>query len=201
MIEKRIYAPEEMELRAYVEDDKKVISGYAAKYGVKSRLLAERGKYFYEILSQGAFRDTLGDDVYMTFNHDRDKVFARTTNNTLVLEDDGIGLRFKAELNDTTAANDLFKMIARGDVFENSFAFTVDTEGQQWSRSSDGEPIRTIARISKLYDVSVVTRAAYPDTELTIVRGLDEYFEEQEPTTINNTPIHSEYINSVLIKK
>jgi len=188
MIEKRLYTPEQGELRAYTEGDKRMISGYAAKYDVQSRLLAEGGKIFTEVLRQGAFKDVTENDVYLTFNHNRDQVFARTINKTLTLTDDETGLRFEAVLNDTTGANDLYKMIERGDVFENSFAFMVDKEGQQWSRSANGDNVRQISRISKLMDVSVVTHAAYPDTEVGVVRGLDEYIDQQEPITINAEP-------------
>lgn len=188
MIETRLYTPESGELRAYSEGDKRMISGYAAKFEVKSRLLAEGGKVFNEVLRAGAFKDVTANDVYLTFNHNRDQVYARTINNTLTLTEDEVGLRFDAVLNDTTGAQDLFKMIERGDVFENSFAFMVDKEGQQWSRSANGDNIRQISRISKLIDVSVVTHAAYPDTEVGVVRGLNEYIEKQEPITINDEP-------------
>lgn len=188
MIEKRIYTPEVGELRAYSDGEKRMISGYAAKFNVQSRLLAEGGKVFNEVLRQGAFKDVVENDVYLTFNHNRDQVYARTTNQTLTLIEDEIGLRFEAVLNDTTGAQDLYKMIERGDVFENSFAFMVDKEGQQWSRSASGDNIRQISRISKLIDVSVVTHAAYPDTEVSVVRGLDEYIEKQEPNPINEEP-------------
>ena len=187
MIEKRIYTPEVGELRAYSDGEKRMISGYAAKFNVQSRLLAEGGKVFNEVLRQGAFKDVVENDVYLTFNHNRDQVYARTVNQTLTLIEDEIGLRFEAVLNDTTGAQDLYKMIERGDVFENSFAFMVDKEGQQWSRSANGDNIRQISRISKLIDVSVVTHAAYPDTEVGVVRGLDEYI-EKEPNTINDEP-------------
>lgn len=188
MIEKRIYTPEVGELRAYSDGEKRMISGYAAKFNVQSRLLAEGGKVFNEVLRQGAFKDVVENDVYLTFNHNRDAVYARTTNQTLTLIEDEIGLRFEAVLNDTTGAQDLYKMIERGDVFENSFAFMVDKEGQQWSRSANGDNIRQISRISRLLDVSVVTHAAYPDTEVGVVRGLDEYIEKQEPNPINEEP-------------
>jgi hypothetical protein len=188
MIEKRLYTPEKGELRAYTDGDKRMISGYAAKFEVQSRLLAEGGKLFTEILRQGAFKDVTANDVYLTFNHNRDQVYARTVNETLILTEDEVGLRFEASLNDTTGAQDLYKMIERGDVFENSFAFMVDKEGQQWSRSANGDNIRQISRISRLLDVSVVTHAAYPDTEVSVVRGLDEYIEQQTPNTINVEP-------------
>ena len=188
MIEKRLYTPENGELRAYTDGEKRMIAGYAAKFDVQSRLLAEQGKVFTEVLRQGAFQDVLENDVYLTFNHNRNQVFARTINKTLTLTEDEIGLRFEAELNDTTGAQDLYKMIDRGDVVSNSFAFMVDKEGQQWSRSANGDNIRQISRISKLIDVSVVVSAAYPETEVSVVRGLNEYIEQQEPITINDEP-------------
>jgi HK97 family phage prohead protease len=188
MIENRTYAPESAELRAYTEGDKKMITGYAAKFEVQSRLLAEGGKVFNEVLRQGAFKDVTENDVYLTFNHNRDQVYARTINNTLTLTEDEVGLRFEATLNNTTGANDLYAMIERGDVVSNSFAFMVDKEGQQWSRSSDGNTIRTISRISKLIDVSVVVHPAYDNTEVAVVRGVDEYIEQQEPVKINDEP-------------
>lgn len=188
MIENRMYQSEASELRAFTDGDKRIISGYAAKYNVESRLLSESGKMFTEVLAQGAFRDVTSNDVYLTFNHNRDQVFARTTNGTLTLTEDEVGLRFQAELNDTTGAIDLYKMVERGDVFENSFAFTVDATGQSWNRAADGRTVRTISRVTRLFDVSVVTHAAYPDTEVSVVRGLDEYIEKQDPITINDEP-------------
>jgi len=203
MVEKRIYRPEEQEIRAYTdEDNKKIIEGYAAKFNVDSKLIAEGGKVFTERVLPGAFSDVLDNDVYMTFNHDRDKVFARTINNTLKLEQDEIGLRFTAELNNTSGANDLYNMIERGDVFENSFAFTVDDEGQRWSRTPDGDPIREISRINRLYDISTVTHPAYPETEVSVVRGLDEFLdnEEEEKPQETNVREHSE-LECIILKK
>jgi len=188
MIENRCFTPETSELRAYQDGEKRMIAGYAAKFEVQSRLLAEGGKLFTEVLRQGAFKDVTSNDVYLTFNHNRDQVYARTINNTLTLTEDEVGLRFEAVLNDTTGAIDLYKMIERGDVVSNSFAFMVDKEGQQWSRSANGENVRQISRISRLLDVSVVVHPAYPDTEVSVVRGLDEYIEQQTPNTINVEP-------------
>lgn len=191
MIENRLFNIQDAELRAYSEDSKMIISGYAAKHNIESRLLAEGGKIFTEILLPGAFREVLNDDVFLTFNHDKNKVFARTVNKTLTLEEDNIGLKFRAELNETSGSIDLYKMVERGDIFSNSFAFTVDNEGQQWSRSSNGDPIRKISRISKLYDISAVTHAAYPETELSVVRGLNGFLEDVKPLNI------SQYLNEL----
>ena len=126
------------------------------------------------------------NDVYLTFNHSKDTILARTINNTLQLKDDEKGLFFRATLNQTSTSKDLYIMVERGDVFENSFAFTVD-EGQKWSRSAEGVPLRRISRISNLFDVSVVTKAAYPQTSVW-ARGFEEFENIQEPIKIIDEP-------------
>jgi len=54
--------------------------------------------------------------------------------------------------------------IDRGDVKEQSFAFTVKQD--KWeSSANEGEPeIRTIIEVKEIFDVSPVTFPAYPDT-------------------------------------
>lgn len=185
-VEKRIYDTKDVALRAFTEGDQKILEGYAALYNVESRLLYENGKKFIEIIERGAFADVLNNDVYLTFNHSNDKILARTINETLTLKEDEKGLFFRAILNNTTTANDLYEMVLRGDVVENSFAFNVG-EGQSWSRNAEGVPLRRISRISNLSDVSVVTHAAYPKTEV-YARGFEEFENTQEPLKINPEP-------------
>jgi len=203
-IENRFYNIEDVQLRAFKNDDgQKILEGYAARYNVESKLIYENGKKFIEIIEREAFKDVLTSDVYLTFNHSRDKVLARTINSTLFLTDDESGLFFRAELNNTSAANDLYEMVTRGDVVENSFAFTVKDEGQQWSRTDEGVPLRRITRISKLIDVSVVVHPAYPKTGVW-ARGFEEFESAQEPTDIQNpdyTDIHRGYEDSVFLTK
>lgn len=173
-IENRVYNNDNVSMRAYQEDDKKIIEGYAARYNVESRYLYQNGKAFVEIIERGAFAEVLENDVYLTFNHSKDKVLARTINNTLTLKEDENGLFFRAELNNTTTANDLYEMVSRQDVVENSFSFSVEDRGQKWERNAEGVPLRRISRIAGLYDVSVVTHAAYPETSV-YARGFEEF--------------------------
>lgn len=189
-VESRIYNNPEISLRAITEGEDKILEGYAALYNVESRLLYENGKKFIEIINKGAFNDVLNNDVYLTFNHSQDSILARTINKSLILKEDDKGLFFRAILNNTSIANDLYEMVSRGDVVENSFAFTVD-EGQKWERNAEGIPLRRISRISNLYDVSVVTKAAYPQTEV-YARGFEEYIKEQEPVKIIMEPYEDE---------
>jgi len=174
------------EFRALEEDGKRYLSGYAAKFNVRSKLLFENGKLFNEVLQRGAFDDVLKSedlDVILTFNHSKDKVMARTTSGTLELNTDDVGLRFKAELpNNVSYANDTYELVERGDLNANSFAFAITKEGQLWTRDDEGNSLRTITQIKRLSDVSVVTSPAYPETEVA-ARALEEAEVEVEEET------------------
>ena len=153
-------------------------------FGVRSKLILERGELFYEEINRGAFSEVLqrdGLDVIFTFNHDRDTVLARTVSGTLNLSEDDTGLFFRAEVDtEDTDAKNLWLRVKRGDIFENSFAFRVSEDDYRWSEL-DGEelPLRTIDNVSDLRDVSAVTYAAYPETSVD-ARELAEINKEDE---------------------
>ena len=191
-IENRLYNDSEHSLRAYNEDDKRFIEGYAARYNVESRYLYENGKAFVEVIEPGAFREVLENDVYLTFNHSKDKILARTINQTLTLKEDEKGLFFRAQINNTTDANNLYEMVSRGDVAENSFSFIVDNSGQKWERNAQGDNLRRISKIARLFDVSVVTHAAYPETSV-YARGFEE-FENEVEQEIKSLEINKEFL-------
>lgn len=180
-IEKRFVSHnEDIKFRAFEEDDKKIIEGYAAVFNSKSKLIAERGVMFHEIIEPGAFSDALQRsdlDVILVPNHNFNQVMARSVSGTLNLLEDETGLFFRAELANTTVANDLYELVKRGDMFENSFAFGITEEGFTWSRSEDEIPLRTIHKVNRIVDVSVVTRGIYSETEVS-ARGLNEFVKE-----------------------
>jgi hypothetical protein len=68
--------------------------------------------------------------------------------------------------------------IERGDIREQSFAFTIGHDDDTWegldekSMQAGVTPTRTINNVSRLYDVSPVTNPAYPDTSVA-VRSLE----------------------------
>jgi len=137
----------------------KQLSGYAARYNVLSRDLGN----FKERIAPGAFNDVLGQDIVALYQHSSNFPLGRTTNNTLRLESDPVGLRFEIDLPNTSYAKDIHENVRSGLLNGMSFGFTdVDEE---WSK--DGEmPIRTIHRFKKLLDVSVVSSPAYPGTSV-----------------------------------
>lgn len=147
-----------------------VIRGYAAVFGQLSDDLGG----FREQLSAGAFGDAIGNsDVRALINHDPNLVLGRNKSGTLTMREDSVGLQVEITPPDTQAARDLMELMKRGDVSQMSFAFTVGREDQAWTRDGAGPWIRTIKRVSRLYDVSVVTYPAYPQTSAA-ARALEE---------------------------
>jgi HK97 family phage prohead protease len=154
-IERRTFTVRNIETRE-ADDGAMRLSGYAAVFNDSSVPLP-----FSERIAPGAFRKTLSEtpDVRLLINHEG-LPLARTKNGTLELSEDEVGLRFDADLPDTTEARDLWTLIQRGDVDQMSFAFRVIR--QKWNADRTE---RTLTEVSLADgDVSVVTYPAYPTT-------------------------------------
>ncbi len=176
-IERRFLQPDKIDFRA-VEDEngKRFLEGHAALFNVRSKLILEGGRTFFETIERGAFDEILRNenlDVKFVFNHDRNKMLARTVSKTLSLSLDNDGLFFRAELPKTVLADEVYELVKRGDLFSNSFAFSVTPNDIEWGKNEEGIRTRKIKRIAGLYDVSVVTDAAYEGTDVA-ARSLDE---------------------------
>lgn len=172
---------EDTQFRAITEGNKRYLEGYASVFNSRSKPIYENGRLFYEVIDPHAFDELLQDkklDVYLTFNHERGRVMARTVSGTLALSVDGKGLKFRAEVPNVTYANDVYELVSRGDLYENSFAFIVNKGDDTWSTDREGNEVRYIRKVSKLIDVSIVTAGAYADTtvlarqaQLTLKKG------------------------------
>jgi len=115
-----------------------------------------------------------GVDVVGLFNHDDNQVLSRTTSGTLRLTKTDKGLAYEMDPPETTLARDLMTLIRRGDIYGSSVAFSVSPEGEAWSQDDKGNTTRTVTSVSSLYDVSVVTRAAYPSSSVAL-RSLEAW--------------------------
>ena len=160
------------------DDGKNVVVGYGAVFNSESNDLGG----FVEYIAPGAFDGRLEDDVRFLINHDG-LPLARTTNNTLRLSVDENGLKYEADMPDTTLANDLMTLLKNGTISQSSFAFTV--EDDSW-RNEDGKNIRTINKVSRLYDVSSVTYPAYNEAGSFALRSLENWQKEQEENKLND---------------
>jgi HK97 family phage prohead protease len=124
---------------------------------------------FREKFSATAFDKVLSKrklDVPMLWNHDDSRPLARTTNGTLKIEKSDKGLAFEADPVATQTAAEVLTLIRSKTIFGSSFAFTVGPKGEAWTEDDRGNVLRTITEASGLFDVSPVTRAAYPNSSV-----------------------------------
>ncbi len=201
-IQERVYDSETLEVRALEENDEKIIEGYALTYNTRSKLLYNS---FYEVIEKGAFDNVLRSDdldVIFNFNHNNDNVMARTKNDTLKLNSDEKGLFFRAILPNTTVANDLYELVKRGDISENSFAFLPAKDGYRIEPLDEGEDdveLITITEVERLRDVSAVTFPAYPETELQARDDDEETTEEVKEEIESDENIKENKLNYKLL--
>ncbi len=159
------------ELRAELTESR-IITGYAARFDSWSEPIMG---WFKERIDSRAFEECDIEDVIMCFNHNADSILARTTSKTLKIETDERGLHFEFEAPKTSMGNDMLELVRRGDISKCSFKFSVEQD--EWRYADKENKLeydeRTIYRISKLYDVSLVVYPAYTDTEAS-ARKLEE---------------------------
>lgn len=147
-----------------------VVSGYVNETGKQSHLLGQRKK-FREVIKKGAFARALskGNDIHFLAEHDANKILASTRNNSLKLVEDDKGLLMTAEISDTSYGRDYHTLIKDGILRNMSFGFSVDKD--KWRKLNDGTYTRDISDLT-LYEVSVVTNPAYPQSSIS-ARGLN----------------------------
>lgn len=137
------------------------IRGHAAVFDQPS----EDFGFFRERVSPGAFKKTLREgDVRALFNHNPDFVLGRNRAGTLSLAEDRRGLAIEAQPPDTQWARDLMTSMRRGDINQMSFGFQTIKDSWETDPISN-ETIRTLLEV-RLFDVSVVTFPAYPQTDV-----------------------------------
>ena len=138
-----------------------VYDSYATTFNAPYLLYEfEDGTKIYERIDAHALDSADMSDVIMQYDHEG-RVFARQSNNTLILEPDVKGLFVAADLSRTDLARGLYQDISAGMITKMSWAFTVAEE------SYDREThTRTILKIKKVYDVSAVSIPANNDTEI-----------------------------------
>lgn len=162
--ERRWATVDRAEVREVRDDGSFDFEGHAAVFDEMSDDLGFPGLgSFHEQIKRGAFKPTLDDDVRFLFNHDPNMVLARSTSGTLELSEDPKGLLAKANVAPTSYAQDIRVLLERRDISQMSFGFIVDED--EWVEDKDGNVTRTILKFEELFDVSVVTFPAYPQTD------------------------------------
>ena len=148
------------------EDGRMIVEGYATTFNQPYKLFEDREFTLNEQVDRNAFAETDMSDVIMQYDHEG-RVFARTRNNTLMIEPDDHGLKIRADLGGTTIGRQLYEEIVGGYTDKMSFGFTVKVDERK--RADEGGKktiLRTITKIGKLFDVSAVSMPANDATEI-----------------------------------
>ena len=127
---------------------------------------------FREQVSHGFFQPVLdrSPDVHAVWDHDTRLTLARTRNSTLELREDDIGLYNFIKVAPTSYAQDLRILMERGDIDQQSFAFTV--EDDRYEEDDTGNIMRTLIRARDLFDVTITAQGAYPQTSAEVTRSV-----------------------------
>lgn len=151
------------------------LQGYVAT-DASSHILGKEGKKKWrEIIAPGTFRNAIAkakrlkESIDLLADHDAKKILASTSNNSLKLEEDEVGLYFEATVSPTSYGKDLYVLVRDGIIKGLSFGMKVLRE--DWSLAADGMPLRTISEI-ELFEVSALKTPAYPTTLLE-ARGME----------------------------
>jgi uncharacterized protein len=135
------------------------IEGYFALYEQETELF----EGVFEIISKGAFNNTLNNDIRALWNHNTQYVLGRNKSGTLEVKEDEKGLFGLIRLPKTQYAEDLFELIRRGDVDQCSFGFNIlDEDLEELASGAYRWRIKEI----DLHEVSVVTFPAYENTSV-----------------------------------
>lgn len=153
------------------------ICGYAIMFNVPSVILdaGDRSEE-REIITPGAISKDLLDscDIIMTMYHNRQIVLARSKQGkgTLSYRIDSKGVFFEFEAPKTPHGDEALELVKRGDISGCSFIFSTYYLNNDYvecrERKENGITKITyyVKRITGIYDFTITTNPAYPDTSV-----------------------------------
>lgn len=174
--------PVTLEIRdADEEGGKRTITG-AIRYDSDSEEMRDwYGDTFIEQIAAGAFDESLKTrGVVGLWSHRTDVVLGNTKSGTLRINSNEKEMTFELDLPNTTAGNDAWEVIKRGDVDGVSFGMKVTKD--KWStedREGGGKLYKRSILNAELYEISPVAFPAYPANEVS-ARSLEDYKAEEK---------------------
>lgn len=178
MIEIKQHAIRAMDLKT-IDDGKDSnfigqIAGYAIVFGKPSIDIG-----FIEYIEPQALNNVDLSKILALYNHDFGNVLGRVESGTLKLSVDETGLYFVLNIPDTTIGHDVYTNIKAGNLQGMSFGFSVAKGGDRIQRQN-GSVIRTVEKIDKLNEISVVSVPAYEDTAVQVTRSVESKLKKDE---------------------
>lgn len=163
----------EQKLTLRTEEGRGIVEGVPVVFNQETVI---GGMFREKILPEAVKEETL-KDVRFLVNHNFDELpLARSRNNNenstmhLWMEEDGVHMRARLDIENNPRAKELYSAVERGDIDGMSFAFSVG--GEQWSDLDADLPLRSITDIKNILEVSAVMAPAYEHTSIN-ARALD----------------------------
>lgn len=150
------------------EGDEMIVEGYATTFGDPYVLFRDGDYTVMEQIDPHAFDECDMTDVIMQYNHEG-RVFARTSNKTLEVNPDSVGLHTLSRLGGTELGRQVYEEIVGGYTTKMSFGFRVGEDKREITENRDEGTVtvlRTITKIDKLFDVSAVSLPANDATSI-----------------------------------
>lgn len=165
-VEERLYKTiVTVEERAADQGGGKFFLGTGIVFNQPSRFLYDekRGRFKEIIEPEAIDEDTDLSEVLAVFNHDENRLLGANYSGTLTFKSTEKGVEVRILKPENTVGNDCEVWVNRGDIRGMSFKFYVGKD--RWE-TKDGVLYRYVEKISKLMDLSLVTRAAYLQTTI-----------------------------------
>ena len=143
------------------------VEGYASTFNDPYFLYTSLSGYdVYEVISPDGFAECDMSDVIFQFDHNG-RVYARMSNNTLLVEPQLHGLFMAADLGSTSSSKSIYEDIDAGLITRMSWAFDPDWDSIEYVYDEDEHKLTSIIhRVKRIYDVSCVSLPADPNTEI-----------------------------------
>lgn len=153
------------ELRAIgspIDDNTLILEGRPLVYD-QPTVIKEKFGSFTEVIRAGALDGADLSDTRLLYNHDLSRIPLARTPKTMQLSVDQAGLRMVALLPDTEEGRSVYTAVKRGDLSGMSMAFVVADGGSHYDPRTN---TRTITKIKKILECSIVPFPAYPQTSV-----------------------------------
>ena len=157
-------------------DEEKESEIYAEGYALVFNSWSEDLGGFVETIEPSALEGSDLSDVRALFNHNADKVLARSSAGTLDLETDEKGLKFRFKIPNTSYGRDIAENLKNGNIDQCSFGFVLDENGDSFDFDEKRSIYqRTLKKIKSVMDISLVTYPAYSSTSAApALRSIDK---------------------------
>lgn len=142
------------------------VEGYASTFNDPYLLYKWGDIEFWEVIDPDAFRNCDMSDVIFQFDHSG-RVYARMSNNTLLVEPQLHGLFMAGDLGSTSSSRGMYEDIDAGLITRMSWGFMPDwDEIEEIYDADEGKVTSVIHKVDRIYDVSAVSLPADPNTEI-----------------------------------